>query len=131
MIKCRVYKGSKDTSPPTPTVIAIPITKAISANTNIKFNILDIQNPSLTNYPIGVMFKLADNCSQSDRHNLCAYYKSITYMTFTAATSLPSVGTTGSLSYNPNLVSATNAVHTVSAGYAVSTGDWVRVKYYP
>ena len=103
----------------------------MAANTLIKFNILGITNPTVMNYPIGVVLKLANTCSQSDSNNLCDYYKSVTYMTFTASQHYVGTGTTGSLSFNPNLVSYTNTVHTVSAGYSVSAGDWVRVKYYP
>ena len=51
-------------------------------------------------------------------------------MTFSAVQSYVGTGTTGSLSFNPNLVSATNTEHTISAGYSLSAGDWVKVTYY-
>ena len=85
----------------------------------------------MTNYPIGVVFKLANTCSQSDDNNLCAYYKSSTYMTFATVPTPANTYTTGSLTFNPTIVSATNTEHTLSASYSVSSGDWLKVTYYP
>ena len=130
VISCRVYKGDKTTTPSTPTTIAIQIEKNIAANTAIKFNILNIVNPIVHSYPIGLVFKLANTCSYSDMNNLCAYYKSVTYMTFNSYTSIPNVGDTGSLTFNPTRISATNAQHTVSTSYSVSSGDWIKLIYY-
>ena len=129
-IDCRVFQGDNSATPPIPTTIVIPIKKNVPANTLIRFNILGITNPSVSSYPAGVIFKLANTCSNSDQNNLCAYYKSVTYMTFNSAPSSVSTGTTGSLSFNPNLVSATNTEHTLSAGYSMSAGDWLKVVYY-
>ena len=125
-----MYKGDNTTSPSTPTTIAIDIKKNVAANTLIKFNILGITNPTIANYPVGVVFKLANTCSKLDQNNLCAYYKSVTYLTFNTATSGVSTYTQGSLSFNPNRVSATSTEHTLYAPYGLSSGDWVRVKYY-
>lgn len=130
VIKCRVYEGNNASVPSTPTVIAINVEKAIAANTAIKFNILGITNAAISNYPIGMVFKLANTCSWSDQINLCAYYKSVTYLTFQTTPSSVGTGTTGSLTFNPSRVSATNTEHTLSAGYALSSGDWLKVNYY-
>jgi len=130
VIKCRVYQGDNTANPPIPTTIAIPITKAISANTLIKFNILNIINPNTASYPIGIVFKLANPCSTADSNNLCAYYKSVMYLSFNNAPGGVGYGYTGSLSFNPTNVSATNTVHTVTAGYAISVGDWLKLTYY-
>jgi hypothetical protein len=46
VIQCRVYQGDSAATPSVPAVVAIPITKAIAANTQIKFNILNMVNPS-------------------------------------------------------------------------------------
>jgi hypothetical protein len=51
-------------------------------------------------------------------------------MTFNTAPSYFGPSTTGSLAFSPTLVSATNAVHTLSAGYSLNAGDWVKVIYY-
>lgn len=130
VIACRVYQGSSSASPTIPTTIAIPITKDIPANTQIKFNILNIVNPTERDYPIGIVFKLSNTCSWSDTNNLCAYYKSVTYRTFSIAPAAVGTTTTGSLTFNPSRVSASNTVHTVSAGYDLSVGDWVKIIYY-
>ena len=61
-IKCELFAGNKDATPSIPTTIQIPITKAIPANTEIKFTILNIQNPTRANYPIGITAKLMDRC---------------------------------------------------------------------
>ena len=129
-INCRVFKGDSTTTPPTPTTIAILVKKNIVANTLIRFNILGITNAAVHSYPVGVTFKLANTCSQSDRNNLCAYYKSVTYMNFNPTPGGPGTYTTGSLSFNPNLVSATNTEHTLSASYSVANDDWIKVNYY-
>lgn len=130
IIKCRIYAGDSTASPPIPTTIAIPITKNIAANTAINFNIMDIQNPSLPSYPMSVVLKLANRCNSQDSVNLCSYYKSVYYMTFNAYSALPGVGSTGSLSFTPSRVSATNTLHTVTAGYSLAIGDFVKLIYY-
>ena len=113
-----------------PATIVIPITKAIAANTFIKFNVLGLTNPASYSYPIGITLKLASTCSSSDTNNLCAYYKSSTYLSFNSNPGGIGYGYTGSLSFNPALVSATNTVHTVTAGYSISVGDFIRLNYY-
>ncbi len=52
-------------------------------------------------------------------------------MTFNLDPGSGSTYSTGSLSFNPSRVSAENTVHTVSAGYSLSAGDWVKIIYYP
>jgi len=106
------------------------VKKNIPVNTAIKFNIIDILNPALNNYPIGINFKVANNCSSLDTNNLCTYYKSMYYMTFNTVPFVPGFGSTGSLSFNPTRVSANNTVHTVSAGYSLVSGDFVKLTYY-
>ena len=122
--------GDNTATPPIPTTIAIPITKAIPVNTALNFNILGITNPAISNYPVGVVLKIANTCSQSDQNNLCAFYKSVTYMKFNTAPGSIGTTTTGSLSFNPAIVSATNAEHTVSASYSLLSGDWLKISYY-
>lgn len=72
-------------------------------------------------------------CESTDQNNLCTYYKSIKYLTFnTLVGSEPNVNSPyGSLSFNPNRVSATNTLHTFTGSYTVNTGDYVRIVYYP
>ena len=79
---------------------------------------------------MGVVFKLANTCSQSDQNNLCAYYKSVTYIKFNSAPGGIGYSYTGSLTFNPSLVSAVNTEHTISAGYSLLSGDWVQLNYY-
>lgn len=129
-ISCRVYQGNNAANPPIPTTIAIPIKKAISSGTLIRFNILYILNPNTANYPIGIIFKLSNACSTSDSNNLCAYYKSVTYNSFVTAPGSYGFSYTGSLSFSPSNVSATNTVHTVTAAYSVATGNWIKLSYY-
>lgn len=131
-ISCELFKGSASSSPPIPTTVQIPIRNAISANTQIRFNILNILNPSVSNYPIGITVKLMKICDSTDQTNLCTYYKSTKYITFvTLGVSVPSLNTLyGTLSFNPNRVSATNAAHTFTGSYTVSTGDYLRIVYY-
>ncbi|CAM5999585.1 unnamed protein product [Sphagnum balticum] len=74
---------------------------------------------------------MANNCSSQDTINFCSYYKSTTYLSFNSYVASPGYGTTGSLTFNPSIVSATNTVHTISAGYPLSIGDYVVVTYYP
>lgn len=130
IIQCRIYNGDYTQTPSIPTTIVIPITNNINANTQIRFNIIDLVNPSLASYPMGVLFKLASACSSSDINNLCTYYKSSTYLTFNNNPGTPGAGTTGSLTFNPTRVSANNTAHTVSAGYALVSGDFIRLYYY-
>lgn len=92
---------------------------------------MNLVNPSLANYPIGIVFKLANSCSNLDSINLCAYYKSVMYLTFVAAVSEGGYSSgIGSLIFNPTRVSANNTLHTISANYALSTGDFLKIKYY-
>lgn len=64
-------------------------------------------------------------------NNLCTYYKSTDYITFDGVPYIPSTGYTGSMSFNPNRVSATNAQHTFGANYAINAGDYIKIVYYP
>ncbi len=64
-------------------------------------------------------------------NNLCTYYKSTDYITFNYAPSIPSTGYTGSISFSPNRVSATNAEHTFGANYNINAGDYIKIVYYP
>ena len=80
---------------------------------------------------MSVTLKLADNCSNWDQTNLCAYYKSVTYLSFNNAPSLPpTTTTTGTLNFNSPLISATNTVHTLAANYAINSGAFLVLKYY-
>ena len=108
-IKCELFAGDKSANPPIPTTILIPITKSIAANTEIKFNILNLKNPAKASYYIAVTAKLMNHCVESDHNNPCTYYKSTKYITFNNAPSIPNQHTTGSMGFNPNRVSATNA----------------------
>lgn len=129
-ISCSVYSGDSGTNPSIPTVIAIPILQAIPANTQIAFNILNLLNPSQSSYPVGMTFKLANACSNGDTNNYCSYYKSTYYMQFNAAAGIPGVGTTGSHTFNPTYVSATNSAHTIAASYPLNAGDYLKIIYY-
>jgi hypothetical protein len=131
IIDCELFEGDNTASPPIPTFILIPITKAISSGTNIKLTVLNILNPTEISYPIGITIKMMDKCDNADQNNLCTYYKSTDYIEFSTASSIPGLGTTGSLSFSPNRVSAINAAHTVSASYTVNSGDYVKIVYYP
>lgn len=132
IIKCRIYAGDNTPTPSIPTTIAIPITRAISANTAIKFNILNLRNPSVASYPMSVVFKLATPCSSADSNNLCAYYKSLYNLTFNTVPTVPGYGYPGGnmVSFSPSLVSATNTIHTFSGPYALLVGDYVKATYY-
>lgn len=109
-ISCEMFKGKASASPPIPTTVQIPIRNAISANTLIRFNILNILNPSMANYPVGITVKLMRICDNTDQSNLCTYYRSTKYIYFTTTPgSIPGVSSSyGSLTFNPNRVSATN-----------------------
>jgi hypothetical protein len=37
----------------------------------------------------------------------------------------------GSLSFAPNIVSATNSAHTVTANIPLAVGDFIKLVYYP
>lgn len=44
---------------------------------------------------------------------------------------MPALNTNfGSMSFNPNYVSATPSQHTISAGVALAVGDYVKIVYY-
>ena len=126
-----MFKGDKSASIPVPASIQIPITKAISANTEIKFTVLNSKNPEESNYPIGVTAKLMNFCANNDKNKPCTYYKSTHYIEFNAPPSIPSKTTHGSISFNPNRISATNAQHTFTGSVTVNSGDYVRIVYYP
>ena len=64
-------------------------------------------------------------------NNPCTFYRSTKYIEFNNAPSIPGVGTTGSQSFNPNHVSATNAEHTFSAGYSIDVGDYIKIVTIP
>lgn len=64
-------------------------------------------------------------------NNLCTYYKSTDYLYFNNAPSIPGIGTTGSHTFNPNIVSATNTQQTFAASYTVDSGDYLKIIYYP
>lgn len=127
-----LYPGDTTVTPSIPTVIKIGVKKSISTNTLIAFNVLSLQNPSVSSYPIGITFKLASTCYSKDQNNLCTYYKSTKYMTFNSVNNPPGItGSYGSLSFNPNIISATNTQHTISANIALAIGDYVKLIYYP
>lgn len=132
-ISCELFKGNAAASPSIPTTVQIPIVNAISANTQIKFNILNILNPSVPNYPIGITVKLMGICDNTDQNNLCTFYRSTKYITFnTLSTAIPGLNTPyGSLTFNPNRVSATNTQHIFTGSYTVNSGDYLRIVYYP
>lgn len=79
---------------------------------------------------MSVVFKLANKCNSQDSVNLCSYYKSVYYMTFNPYSAPPGVGSTGTLSFNPSRVSATNTLHTISASYSLAIGDFIKLIYY-
>ena len=80
IISCELFEGDAAADPPAPTVIQIPIEKSISAGTEIKFTVLNIKNPTLQNYPIGISGKLLNTCENGDLNNLCTYYSSTKYI---------------------------------------------------
>ena len=98
----------------------------------MKFNILSLQNPAHSLYPIGVTFKLANTCIQSNDFNrLCPYYKSIKYLTFQAAQVVPAVSSSyGTLTFSPNIISYVGSQHTVSGSNSISAGDILKIVYY-
>jgi len=131
-IKCELFKGDISAVPSVPTTIQIKVSKNIAANQLISFNILSLTNPIRDTYPIGVTLKLAQVCYQQDQNRLCSYYKSTKYISFKPSVVPPStVSSFGSLSFNPNIVSATSSKHTVSAGVSLAVGDFVKLIYYP
>lgn len=130
VIQCRIYAGDNSINPSIPTTIAIPITLNIAANTAIRFNILNLQNPSIASYPMSVVFKLASPCNSQDSNNLCAYYKSSTYLTFGNYVGYPGAGYSGTLTFNPSRVSANNTVHTITNTYQLLANDFVKLTYF-
>jgi hypothetical protein len=118
-------------SPSIPTTIKIYIEKNIPVNTLISFNVLSLQNPSISAYPIGITLKLANICYSLDKNNPCIYYKSTKYLTFNPSNTPPGItGSYGSLTFNPNIISATNAQHILSASISLSVGDFIKIIYY-
>jgi hypothetical protein len=130
VIQCRIYAGDNSQAPSIPTTIAIPISLAIVANTAIRFNIIDLQNPTTSSYPMSVVFKIATPCSNSDINNLCTYYKSSTYLTFNGNPGTPGCNSYSSyLTFTPSIVSAVNARHTISGPIALNNNDFVKIRY--
>ena len=118
--------------PSIPTTVQIKVEKSITANQLISFNILSLTNPIRDSYPIGVTLKLAHVCYQQDQNRLCSYYKSTKYVYFQPAVVPPITLTSyGSLTFNPNIVSATSSKHTISASVSLAVGDFVKLIYYP
>ena len=130
-ISCELFKGKASAN--IPTTVQIPIRNAIPANTQIRFNILNIDNPGVAGYPIGITVKLMTICDNTDQSNLCTYYRSTKYIYFTNPPGfIPGVSSSyGSLTFNPNRVSATNTQHTFTGAYTVNSGDYLRIIYYP
>lgn len=79
-ISCELFQGSASSSPPIPTVVQIPIRRAIASGTLIRFNILNILNPSIASYPIGITVKLMNICDNTDQNRFCSYYRSTKYI---------------------------------------------------
>jgi hypothetical protein len=97
----------------------------------ISFNVISLQNPSVSSYPIGITFKLGNTCYSLDQNNPCTYYKSTKYLTFNAYNNPPGISSSyGSLTFSPNIISAVNTQHTVSASISLSVGDFVKIIYY-
>lgn len=132
-ISCELFQGSASATPPIPTVVQIPIRRAIASGTLIRFNILNILNPSVASYPIGITVKLMTICDNTDQNRLCSYYKSTKYIYFVSPPgSITGVcSSCGNLACSPNVVSATNTQHTFTGSYTVSSGDYLRIVYYP
>lgn len=130
-IKCELFKGDISAVPSIPATIQIKVMKAIAANQLISFNILSLTNPIRDTYPVGVTLKLASVCYQQDINKLCSYYKSTKYLSFKPSVIPPTTLTSfGSLSFNPNIVSATSSKHTISGGVTLAIGDFVKLVYY-
>lgn len=90
-----------------------------------------MKNPARESYPIGITFKMANICYQSDQNRLCPYYKSTKYIYFKTSVLTPAtVNNWGSLTFSPNVISATNTQHTLSASVNLAVGDFVKIVYY-
>ena len=127
-----MFKGDTTTSPTIPTTIQIKVDKTIAANQLISFNILSLKNPARASYPIGITLKISNVCYQSDQKNMCSYYKSTKYMYFKTAAVVPATTVDfGTLSFLPNIVSATNSRHTLTASVGIAVGDFIKIVYYP
>lgn len=75
---------------------------------------------------------MASVCYQSDQNRLCPYYKSTKYIYFKAAVVPPTTTNNfGTLTFSPNVISATNTQHTLSANVGLAVGDFVKIVYYP
>ena len=93
---------------------------------------MSLTNPNRSSYSIGVKLKLAQVCYQQDQNRLCSYYKSTQYLSFKSAVTPPAtVSSFGSLTFNPNIVSATSSKHTITAPVSLAVGDFVKLIYYP
>ena len=94
---------------------------------------LDLVNPSIANYPVGITFKYMNKCIQSnDRNRLCTYYKSTKYIYFDSAPgSIPNINSLfGLLTFFPTIVSASSSEHTVSAAISLAINDILKIRYY-
>ena len=132
IIGCKLFPGDASASPPIPTTIQIPVEQAIAANTEIQFTILNIKNPTLANYNIGISARLLSTCENGDKNNLCGYFHSTQYIKFDSTPSIPSTGSNwGSMNENPAYVSATNVQHTFTGPFTVNSGDYVKIVYFP
>ncbi len=131
-LSCKLFSGDATASPPVPAVVQIPVKNTINSNTEIKFTILNIRNPTLANYPIGIKVRLMNTCENGDLNNLCAYYSSTHYIKFDPTPVIPSTQSNiGTMNENPGYVSATNVQHTFTGPYTVNTGDYVKIVYIP
>ena len=92
---------------------------------------IDQSGSARLEFPDGAV-KLANNCYRGDHNRLCPYYKSTKYLEFDSAPgSIVGVSSNyGSLTFSPNLVSATNSAHTASASITLAIGDYVKIVYY-
>lgn len=128
-LTCKLFKGSAGSQ--IPAVIQIAVTKAIAAGTTLTFVVLDIANPaSNANQWVGFTGKLMRTCDYGDPINLCSIYESVYYMQFVSG-STPGASYTGSLSFSPARVSATPANHAFGNSYALQSGDYIKIVYYP
>lgn len=91
---------------------------------------MNLKNPNKSQYPIGITVKLMSKCVNMDANNFCTGFKSTKYMYFNNAPSIPSVTTHGTLTFNPNLVSAINTQQTFSGSYSVNSGDYLKIIYH-
>ncbi len=128
-LTCKLYKGSAASK--IPAVIQVAVTKSIPAGTLLTFVVLDIKNPSGNiGPPVGITGKVLRSCDTADSINLCAIFKSTTYIYMTGSNSLTNAGTY-TMTPSPTIVSATSATHTFTRSVALNVGDYLRLNYYP